>query len=86
MYLDSIYEAAFQPYLIVFVKSDLIITNMIFCVKITFLILAVQKTLGNYLKLTDTILNLYNTYLQHAMKPRLYFHPLLPQQNGETHF
>lgn len=50
MYLDSIFEAAFQPYLRVFVKSDFIITNMIFCVKITSLISAVQKMLGNYLK------------------------------------
>ena len=72
--------------LIVFVKSDLITTNEVFCVKITYSILAEQRTLENYLKLTDTILNLYDTYLQHAMKPRLYFHSLLPQQNGETHF
>lgn len=72
--------------LIVFVKSDLITTNKVFCVKITYSILAEQRTLENYLKLTDTILNLYDTYLPHAMKPRLYFHSLLPQQNGETHF
>ena len=52
---------------------------MIFSVKITYSILTVQRTLENYLKLTDTILNLYNIYLQHGMKPRLYFHSLLPQ-------
>ena len=63
----------------VFVKSDLSTTNMIFSVKITYSILTVQRTLENYLKLTDTILNLYNIYLQHGMKPRLYFHSLLPQ-------
>lgn len=77
--------------LIVFVKSDLILTNVVFCVKITSLILAVQKTLENYLKWTwtDTILNLYpcllNTCLQHVRKPRLYFYSHLPHQNGETH-
>lgn len=40
--------------LIDFVRNDLILTNMLFCVKITSLILAVQNTLENYLKLTLT--------------------------------
>lgn len=61
--------------LIVFVKSDLITTNMVFCVKITYSILAVQRTLENYLKLTDIILNLYNTSPWHETQTIFPFPP-----------